>query len=282
MAHIQACLIIILSLAVPAESKFPFTGPGWYLLEFQEGQRLTLKVLGQEEGSFRCYYQGANFPVSNQQIKLLVRLSELKRDAAAGSLTPLEEEKIREAIEALAAQEGGEAELAFELLRKEFASSRKILHEALAHRETQVRKLVVKLLGEEGNADDDLQPLIPLLKDSEDRVRLAAVMALRKLGPKALEAFLEYLRWEPVANHRKMAVKTLARWHQPEAVSPLVARLEEESDSGVKKFIAGALKTITRQDLGEDVEAWKGYLEEMQRQKEVEELKVPQRKEGKR
>ncbi|MBI4584342.1 MAG: HEAT repeat domain-containing protein [Planctomycetes bacterium] len=282
MTIFHPSLIFIFFLAGPADSKVKFTGPGWYLLEFKEGHRLTLKVLDQGDGSFRCYYQGANFPMSRHEIKLLIRLAELKRDAAAGSLTPLEEEKIREAIEALASLEGGEAEEAFEFLRKEFTRCRKVLHEALAHREAQVRKQVVKLLGEEGNGDDDLQPLLPLLKDSEDRVRLAAVMALRKLGPKALEAFFEYLRFEPVANHRKMAVKTLARWHRPEAVAPLVERLEEESDAGVRKFITGALKTLTKQDLGEDAEAWKGYLEEFERQKEIERLKVSQEKEGKK
>ncbi len=269
MASHPIGIILMTGLLSLDESKIQFDGPGWYVLEFQQGKCLTLKVLDDKENSFRCYHQGTSFVVDRQQIKSLSRLAETK-GTTADSFTAAEEEKFRDRIEALAGLDLEESISAYDFLRKNFIRGRKILHESLAHRETRVRKLVVKLLGEEGKSEEDLQPIVPLLKDSEEKVRLAAVMALRKLGPQAMDALLQYLREEPVADNRKMAVKTLARWGKLDSARPLVDLLEEEKDPGVKIFIRAALKTLTKNDLGEDPDAWRELLNKTDRRENTE------------
>ena len=66
------------------------------------------------------------------------------------------------------------------VLRKGFPRSRSFILKAMKSRSTKVRALAVKIVGEVGDPEADLEIAVQALTDPAPPVRLAAVMAIRK------------------------------------------------------------------------------------------------------
>lgn len=150
---------------------------------------------------------------------------------------------------------------ALDALREGLPGSREVLHQLARSGVPQARCFALRALGEKGEAEKDLPVAEAALKDPDKRVRFAAGMAIRNLGPGGLEKLLEYLPGEPDPNNRKMAVKTLQHWGDKKAVPVLVRLLKDEKDRGVRNFLVTALEVLTKRRLGEDVEAWEAHVE---------------------
>jgi hypothetical protein len=245
-----------------------YGGPGWYLVELESGQRLTLKVLAAEDDTFTASYQGLVLELPRARIESLESLrARWRRDPASAPMPAEDEERVREAIEDMSGNEKDRSLRSYDAVRAAFPACRPLVHECLKHRAERARTLLVKLLGEHGEAGEDLDPIEPLLRDPDDGVRLAAVFAVRALVrddpgaiPRGRELLVDHLAWEPVANIRKVTVKSLERWKDAAAVAALVSHLERETDRGVKVFVANALKYLTKKDYGTDPRAWGAYL----------------------
>jgi HEAT repeat protein len=153
-----------------------------------------------------------------------------------------------------------------------------VVAEAAAGGRGRARIFAVKILGERGNAKDDLAAVAAALRDRSPQVRLAAVMAVRKLGPAGFQPLVDQLAREAEPNNRKMAVKTLQEWRLKEAVPHLVKLLHKERDKGVKRFCVVALEALTGKKLGDDQAAWYGYLERLRLQEEADRLRAERQK----
>ncbi|MGQ9589991.1 MAG: HEAT repeat domain-containing protein [Planctomycetota bacterium] len=185
--------------------------------------------------------------------------------APAGDAEPVDEallEEYRAAARILEASTDAANLLeALDALREGLPGSREVLHQLARSGVPQARCFALRALGEKGEAEKDLPVAEAALKDPDKRVRFAAGMAMRNLGPAGLEKLLEYLPGEPDPNNRKMAVKTLQHWGDKKAVPVLVRLLKDEKDRGVRNFLVTALEVLTKRRLGEDVEAWEAHVE---------------------
>ena len=152
---------------------------------------------------------------------------------------------------------------AMEKLRAGFPASAPVLIEGITRANSRGQSFAIQVLGENGSAPAHTKVLIPCLKSSSQKVRLAASMAIRRLGKAegGLAAILEYLPAETDANNRKMAVKTLQEWRDPAALPVLAELLKSEKDKGVRNFLARALEVMTGENHGDDAEAWETCLE---------------------
>src|SRR5262245_38810328 len=173
---------------------------------------------------------------------------------------------------------------AMDVIRQGLPGSRSVLHEQLSKGSLKQRCFALQVLGENGTAEDDLKVVAPALKDPRIPVRLAAVMALRKLGKEGgLKPLLAYLPGEEDANNRKMAIKTLQHWGDKGALPALVRILKGDQDAGVRNFALTALEFLTRKSFGKDVAAWEEYVEsEANREQALELLRPKAEKEGKK
>jgi hypothetical protein len=202
--------------------------------------------------------------------------SKATADSHDPALDPREAQAFRDAIQTLAeSRDIGLLVESLGVLRRGFPRSRAILKECAGGPSAPARTFAVQILGEYGSADEDLPVAIEALKDSKVKVRLAGVMAVRRLGKEAkdvLPAFLEYLQREPEANNRKMAIKTLQDWRAKGAMPTLVRILESEKDKTVRNFAVSALQVLSRKELGDDAPAWRKYLEDDIDQEQVKEL----------
>lgn len=169
---------------------------------------------------------------------------------------------------------------AMAVLRDGYPRSRPLLVEAVEKGSAKTKTFAIQVLGEYGKAADDMKVVVPALKDSREKVRLAAVMAIRRLGKSGLRAMLDYLPSEQSANNRKMAIKTLQHWNDPAVCPVLVGMLRTEKDDGVRSFIVTALEYTTRKKLGGDVEAWDKYLEGKAAREHVDLLRAKEGKEA--
>jgi HEAT repeat protein len=163
---------------------------------------------------------------------------------------------------------------AMAVLRKGYPQSRPVLVDAVEKGAVKTKTFAIQVLGEHGKAEVDMPIVVPTLKDSREKVRLAAVMAIRRLGKTGLKAMLEYLPREESANNRKMAIKTLQQWNDLSACPPLVRMLKTEKDEGVQSFIVTALEFMTRKKLGNDVGAWEAYIEQKALNEQFEQLRA--------
>lgn len=150
---------------------------------------------------------------------------------------------------------------AMETLRQGFPECRPVLLDCIKSPSVKLKCFALQVLGEQGTAHDDLDIVSQSLSDEKARVRLAAVMALRRLGKDCYKALSEYFPREADSNNKKMAVKTFQVWNTDEAVPLLVQSLEKEKEKTVRNFIVVALEALTRRKLGEDIGAWKSYIE---------------------
>jgi HEAT repeat protein len=163
---------------------------------------------------------------------------------------------------------------AMAVLRKGYPQSRPVLVDAVEKGAVKTKTFAIQVLGEHGKAEDDMAVIIPALKDSREKVRLAAVMAIRRLGKSGLKPILDYLPREQTANNRKMAIKTLQHWNDPTACPFLVRMLKTEKDEAVQDFIVTALEYMTRKKLGKDVSAWESYIENKALNEQFEQLRA--------
>jgi len=291
-------LLIAAVVAVTAVPAFLFgEEPGWYRVQLADSTFLTARLLNEEGNYYVFSFEGAVLRVEKKNVRGMQRLTGPENEAAAPKapekgpskaprstkagdkadkgkeVDQARADQIRNAVESLG--EAGNVEKAYQSLSKDFEEARPFLHAALSHQSPRVRTLATKLLGEKGAADEDLVPVAGRLADPRPEVRLAATMAVRALGPKGLQALVEYLDKENVPNNRKMAVKTFQRWNDPRAVAPLVERLSREKDKGVQGFIEVALESLTGKKLGRDPQAWAAYLTEEERHRELDKLTEP-------
>lgn len=149
-----------------------------------------------------------------------------------------------------------------EVLRDGFPDSRPVLVAAAKRSTARVRALAIKLLGDHGNVEDDLDVVAGGLADEASSVRMAAVMALRRLGKDGAPAILGHLPREREPNIRKMAVTNLKAWGDPDAIPPLARSLRTERDRGVRKHTVRALRSLSGRIYGDDTDAWIACAEE--------------------
>ena len=187
------------------------------------------------------------------------------KDSDRGEDVPDEEalRRFRAAITALdTARESAELKRHLDTLRNGFPQSRSVLIEALGSGSARIRGLVLKLLGDHGDAETDLAVVVKGLDDRSASVRMAGVLALRQLGPDAAPAILRHLRREREPNIRKLAVRNLKTWGEPEVIPDLVRLLSHEKHPGVRKHMIRTLEHFSGKRYGDDTEAWVAYAEE--------------------
>lgn len=142
--------------------------------------------------------------------------------------------------------------------------SRSVLHRCVERGSRQARGIALRILGEAGEASLDLEVAGKALRDPDAKVRLAAVLAVRRLGRLGFPLLVDYLPGELDVNNKKMAVQTLKEWRNDDAVPMLVGMLKEEKDKGVRNYIVSALEGLTKRRLGHDVQAWEEHVEAME------------------
>jgi HEAT repeat protein len=166
---------------------------------------------------------------------------------------------------------------AMALLRKGFPASRPVLVECVKKASPGARCFALQVLGEQGEAAKDLEVVSKALRDSSKRVRLAAVMAIRRLGKEGFPALKEYLLWEPEPNNKKMAIKTLQTWGDRAVVPLLVHLLRKEEEKTVRNFLVTALEALSGKQLGDNADAWESYAND-QSVKEQAKILLPPKK----
>lgn len=202
---------------------------------------------------------------------------------AASKEPPADVERFRAAMKVIESSlDTRELVKAMAVLREGYPRSRPVLVEAVEKGSAKTKTFAIQVLGEYGKAADDMKVVAPALKDSREKVRLAAVMAIRRLGKSGLKPILDYLPAEGSANNRKMAIKTLQHWNDPAACPILVGMLKTEKDDGVRSFIVTALEYTTRKKLGDDAEAWEKYMESNAAREHLELLRAKEGKEASR
>jgi hypothetical protein len=284
----RAALAVVLVLAGPARAEEP---RGWYQVELRSGELITARLVGEEAAVYLFSFEEAVIRVPKRDVRRLKPLStpglegqagppdpprasrETSRvpadpSAPSGSRRPGKlqgpaaagKEKLHDALETLSSTNDAAVRRAYQLLEQNFAAARPLLQASLRHSTRRVRLLATKLLGERGSAEPDLPAVEGKLSDTEPSVRLAAVVAVRNLGPAGLPALLAYLESENQPANRKMAVKTLGLWRDRRAVAPLIGRLAREPEEGVRGVIAVSLEALTGKGLGQDLNGWEAYL----------------------
>jgi HEAT repeat protein len=204
------------------------------------------------------------------------------KSSSRGALTKASsDEKLkpfRDAFERLeAATDTKDMVNAMEVIRKGFPDSRPVVAECATKGSVKVRSFAVQVLGEYGDAREDLKPVAAALDDENHKVRLAAIMACRRLGKDSCAALAAHLPREADANNRKMAVKALQHWSYKESMPLLVQTLKAEKEQAVRNFIVRALEALSGQKRGGDVAAWEAYLDDQAASKQAQELaKDPQ------
>lgn len=211
---------------------------------------------------------------------LLPAAVQAQAPAASGQAALADVERFRAAMKVIeTSMDTQQLVKAMAVLREAYPRSRPVLVEAVEKGSVKKKAFAIQVLGEHGKAEDDMNVVVPALKDSREKVRLATVMAIRRLGKSGLKPMLEYLPREESANNRKMAIKTLQHWNDPAACPVLVRMLTTEKDEPVRNFIVTALEYMTRKKLGNDAAAWESYLESKTVQEHAELLRAKDGKE---
>ncbi len=165
---------------------------------------------------------------------------------------------------------------AMEALRDAFPRSRDVLVECTENGSPKSMCFALQVLGEKGEAARDLKVVVKGLKSPKSKVRLAAVMAIRRLGMDGYKDLIAYLPRETEANNRKMAIKTLQHWNAKEAVPFLVTQLKGEKEKTVRNFLVTALEALSQKKLGDDQHAWEAYVDSEAIRAQAKALVTPQ------
>lgn len=188
--------------------------------------------------------------------------------------TEEETERFREAFRQIdATTEVPRLTAAMATLREAYPLSRAVIVEMAVAGSPKSRTFAIQILGEYGTAAEDLPVVTPALQSARAGTRLAAVMAIRKLGKEGFRALVAYLPNETVDNNKKMAIKTLQQWEDPQAMPILITLLRREKDLGVRNFLATALCVLSKEDFGQDADRWQEYWNTKQRQEQAAALK---------
>ncbi len=92
-----------------------------------------------------------------------------------------------------------------------------------------------------------------------DYARADAASVLHELGGgRTLDALATALRRDKSSRVRKAAAKSLGSLRNGQGIAPLIEALQD-SDKGVRREAADALKDITREDFGEDAARWRQW-----------------------
>lgn len=166
---------------------------------------------------------------------------------------------------------------AMDVLRKGFPASRPVLVECVEKASPGAKCFALQVLGEQGEAGKDLEVVSKALHDASGRVRLAAAMAIRRLGKEGYPALKEYLLREPEPNNRKMAIKTLQQWGDKAAIPFLAQLLRKEEEKPVRNFLVTALEVLSEKSLGDNTEAWESYVNDMAVQEQAKILLLPKK-----
>ncbi len=244
---------VLLGAPDPSTSDLDFAGPGWYRLVLTSGQELTLIIVERTGDRFDCQFQGTHIQLHASQIEKLVGFD------TEHELPPEEEVRLRQAVGQLGSLDRAASSEASRLIVDSFPECRAVLHESLTHRDPAVRREVIKILGEHGEHGEDADQIARRLYDADRDVRRTAVFALRQFGPETLDELVRYFGWEPIADLRKLVVKTFERWQDPRVVKPLIDAMQSERNPGVRRFIARALRIYLGPDYGDDPAQWKAF-----------------------
>lgn len=254
---VQTAVVACLTLSGPDAGSIEYVGPGRYELVLDEGsKRLAVEIVKPDGDGFLCKLRRRSFTIGRDRIKSLRPLA-----AEKIVLAPEVEARCLDAVGDLASVEPAVLRQATRVLADALPGCRGILHEALRHRTASIRAMAAKILGEHGNGDKDAEAVARLLRDPQERVRRAAIFALRAFGPGTMDALLDHLRREPAANLRKAIVKTCERWKDLRAVAPLVSYMQIERSESVRRFIGSALRSFLGRDYGSDAVKWKVYYD---------------------
>ncbi len=263
---VSTTLSIIAFAGIMTSSLLALEEPGWYVFELEENVHLTGRLMKAEEDFYVLNFQGSVLQLARSKVLGLKKPSlpagTKAEEGEAHSDSAARAEQVLDAIEALGSLSDGERDQAYGALGRDLEISRPFLHAALSHQKPRVRALAIKLLGEVGTAGEDLEPVTSRLSDSTPQVRLASIMAMRRLGPRGAPALVDHLQREAIPNNRKMAVQTLQFWNSRGAVGPLLELQAVEKDRGVRRCIEVALESLIGRR-GRSPGAWEAHLKKM-------------------
>lgn len=141
--------------------------------------------------------------------------------------------------------------------------------EGLQDSDPLVRRLAVLCLADlydPAERRDVFEIFVAALKDADPGVRINASSALGRIGEaRAAGPLAETALADEVGLVRKNAAVGLARLGDPETVEPLLAALELELSSSVKKEIIRALEKMTGLKAGENAQDWREAIVAAQR-----------------
>lgn len=201
-------------------------------------------------------------------------LSLAERVPAADEAERAKLQRFRDALALLDSSDKTQDQIrAMSILRDGFPAARPVLVEGVQGESVKVKCFAIQVLGESGKAEDDLAVVTKALADTKPRVRLAAIMAIRRLGKEGYNALAEHLPRESDQNNRKMTIKTFQIWRSTDAVPLLVQSLSTEKEKGVQNFLVVALESLTERKLGSDPKAWVSYLEAIRLEQQAKALR---------
>ena len=123
-----------------------------------------------------------------------------------------------------------------------------------------VRADVVRALGEI-NTQSAQDALRMAMHDAETNVRIAACEAWQELGgPDAIAALSEIIASDTDSDVRLAATRALGTFKDPAAVCGLAVALADHNPA-LQYRAMESLKTASGRDLGNDVVAWRNYVE---------------------
>lgn len=184
------------------------------------------------------------------------------RIAAAGGLVMFRDDRVEESlVEAIKDEDVEVRNAAARLVtRKRSPRSFDLLVPLLKHENAAVREHATNALGALRDPRA-VEHLAALLEDEEVGVRRKAVLALGKLkDARAVGILIGALEDEDEAIKRS-AVNGLGASKDPRAIKPLIDLLKQ-ADKRLQRNAAGALKRITKQDLGTDHAKWEEWWQE--------------------
>ena len=171
-------------------------------------------------------------------------------------------ERVKASIEGLGStSRTADLKRHLEFLGENFQDARPLLEQAIRRGTPRVRALVVKLYGDHGNVEEDLETVTGRLNDHSATVRMAAVASVRRLGKEGAPALLRRIGREPDPGIRKMIIRSLKSWKDPSYIPELARLLADENHAGVRKHLVTALEWLSGERFGDDAEAWLEYSE---------------------
>lgn len=197
-----------------------------------------------------------------QSLQAESKISRKDRKAFTAAVAALSDPEIKAA----------KRKVAIATLTKGFPRSREFLHHTVRYGAPLAKQYALRLLGENGNVQADLEVVATALHDNSESVRRVALLAIRRLGPEGLSFLISFVPKEEVANNRKVAIKTIERWQVKEAIPTLVDWLDGESNKGVRNFLIVALERLSGKKFGHDVEKWKRFSHAWQEDQATKEL----------